>query len=313
MRSRLALPVLLLAVAAAGCADDGGGSASGATRVVATTTHTGDLVRAVGGGDVEVTQLLSANADPHDYEPRPSDLKAAAGAALLVRSGGDLDAWAGEVAEQAGAEEVLDAGEGRPYRVAGAGHDGEEHAEDEADPHWWGDPRNVVYAARRVADALAQADPDRAAAYGERADRYAAQVTRLDRALVACVDQVPADRRKLVTDHDAFATFAARYGLEVVGTVIPSLTTQAQPSAGDLRALSQAVRAERVPVVFPETSLNPRLARSIADATGARVGGELWADTLGPEGSSGATYLQAQRTNVDTIVRGLTDGAERCA
>lgn len=336
MASLLRLLPLAFVLTFAACGDDDGATAgSSPIGVVATTTQMGDLVRAVGGADVRVTQLLAPNADPHDYEPRPSDVKAASSAQLVVRSGGDLDAWVGEVAEQAGAGgDVLDAGEGRPHAVEGGAHgheeeraegeeaqaegeeahaEGEEeHAEGGIDPHWWGDPRNVVYAAGRVAEALAKADPDNAAAYRRRGTAYAARVDRLDEQLVACVARVPQADRKLVTDHDAFATFAARYGFEVVGTVIPALTTQAQPSAGDLRELSADVRAEDVPVVFPESSLNPRLARSIAEATGARIGGSLWADTLGPKGSSGATYLEAQRANVDTIVRGLTDGAERC-
>jgi len=123
---------------------------------------------------------------------------------------------------------------------------------------------------------------------------------------------VPPARRRLVTDHDAFGAFAARYGITVVGAVIPARTTQAQPSAGELSRLAAVIRREGVQAVFPETSAGPRLARAIAGQTGASARYELYGDTLGPPGSDGATYVQSEAHNADAMVRGFTGGRRGC-
>ncbi len=119
-------------------------------------------------------------------------------------------------------------------------------------------------------------------------------------------------QRKLVTDHDAFDYFARRYGIAVVGAVIPSQTTQAQPSAGDVARLTPRHRREGVKAVFPESSINAKLAQAIARQTGATSDHALYGDTLGPKGSSGATYLTMERANADAMVRGFTAGARGC-
>ena len=124
--------------------------------------------------------------------------------------------------------------------------------------------------------------------------------------------RLPAARRKLVTDHDAFGYFAGRYGIEVVGAVIPSQTTQAQPSAKDLSALAKLIEREHVEAIFPESSLSPKVAEAIADQTGASADYSLYGDTLGPDGSSGATYLRMEAANANAMVRGFTDGGRGC-
>jgi zinc/manganese transport system substrate-binding protein len=123
---------------------------------------------------------------------------------------------------------------------------------------------------------------------------------------------VPASRRKLVTDHDAFGYFARRYGIEVVGAVIPSQATQAQPSAKDLSELARTVEDEGVSAIFPESTLSPKLAEAIARQTGASAGRTLYGDSLGPDGSAGATYLGMEASNADAMVAGFTDGVQRC-
>jgi ABC-type Zn uptake system ZnuABC Zn-binding protein ZnuA len=126
------------------------------------------------------------------------------------------------------------------------------------------------------------------------------------------MNSVPATRRKLVTDHDAFGYFAQRYGIEVVGAVIPSQTTQAQPSAKDLSALASLIEREHVEAIFPESSLSPKVAEAIADQTGASADYTLYGDTLGPAGSDGATYLRMEAANANSMVRGFTGGRRGC-
>jgi len=300
-RAMVAATAVLAALGASGCGADAGGR-DGALEVVATTTQLGDIVRAIGGDAVDVHQILAPNSDPHDYEPRPGDVKAAASAAVVFESGDDLDGWMADIVEQSGAEAaVVVAGEHAVSRAA------------DDDPHWWHDPRNVAAAIPALRDALIAADPDERADYERGARAYLAKVSALDRGIERCFAAVPEAQRKLVTDHDAFGFFARRYGIRVVGAVIPAAATQAQPSAGAVAELVELVRREGVRAVFPESSASPDLARTIAERTGATAEHTLYGDTLGPEGSDGATYLTMERHNADAMARGFTGGAAGCA
>jgi ABC-type Zn uptake system ZnuABC Zn-binding protein ZnuA/ABC-type Mn2+/Zn2+ transport system permease subunit len=299
-----------LALLAAGCSDNGGSAGPGQVKVVATTTQIGDWARAVGGERAKVVQLLKPNTDPHDYEPRPSDVRETADAKLVLVNGDRLDHWMGDVVKQAGGDPtVIDLGADAPVKLSGE-TEGEEASK--FDAHWWHDPRNAEAAITMIRDALTKANPDAKDVYARNAAAYLARLRALDRGIAACVDRVPAPQRKLVTDHDAFNYFARRYGIEVVGAVIPSQTTQAQPSAGDVAQLSQLIRREHVKAVFPESSINAKLAEAIARQTGATSNLTLYGDTLGPEDSRGATYLAMEQANADAMVRGFTGGSQQC-
>ena len=287
-----------LALALGACGSDG----SSDVRVVATTTQIGNWARVVSGDGFEVHQILAPNTDPHDYEPRPDDVQALASADVILRSGGDLDEWVREAADDAGSDaEVVDLSQGLPHlrRVGG-----------DLDPHWWHDPRNVKRAATGIAGALARVEPTRREQVERRARLYNVLVQAVDVEVARCMRAIPRPRRKLVTDHDSLGYFAARYGLEVVGTVIPARTTLAQPSAGELARLTETIERERVPAVFPEISVSADAARAIARQTDAVLGRELYGDTLGPADSPGATVVGMLVANADSIVRGLT--GRRC-
>jgi ABC-type Zn uptake system ZnuABC Zn-binding protein ZnuA len=289
----LGLAVLLLAA----CGDDRGG-ADGVT-VVATTTQAADLARAVAGDRADVVGILPPNADPHDYEVRPSDVKALTGADLVIRSGGDLDEWLDAAIDSSGTDApqltLID-------HVRARGDD----------PHWWQDPRNAEAAVTAIERALSGADAAGAATYRRNARAYTAKLAALDRAVARCIDRIPPGQRKLVTTHDALGYYAARYGLEIVGAVIPSLSTQAQPSAGEVDELIDTIRREGVKAIFAESSVNPKVEEAIADEAGATVGKALWADALGPAGSDGDTYLKSIAANTRAIASGLTGGAVGC-
>ena len=309
---RLARPRELLALLAAlllaGCGS--GSGAAGKLDVVATTTQIGDWTRAVGGGDVAVHQILQPNTDPHEYEPRPNDVEATAGAKIVFENGDELDHWMAKVVQQAGGKpRVVVLGERVPVRRPGEASGPEASR---FDPHWWHDPRNAEAAVGAIRDTLAAADPAHRAAYARRAAAYLRRLRALDTHLAACFARLPRAQRKLVTDHDAFGYFAHRYGLDVVGAVIPSQTTQAQPSAGATARLVGLIRREHVRAVFPESSINRRLAETIARETGATSRFTLYGDTLGPAGSAGATYLGMEQANADAIVRGLSGGRLEC-
>jgi ABC-type Zn uptake system ZnuABC Zn-binding protein ZnuA len=299
--------LIALAIVAAGIvAGCGGSSSPGNAKLtaVATTTQVADLVRNVGGRRVGVDQILQPNSDPHEYEPRPSDAKAVATAALVVRSGGDVDDWLGGVIDNAGGDAPVLTLIDRVRTREGRG--------DRVDPHWWQDPRNAELAVRSIRDALAEVDPAGAAGYRRNAARYLSRLRRLDQQTAACIERIPAARRKLVTTHDALGYYAGRYGLEVIGAVIPSLSTQAQPSAKDVQALVDQIERTQVSAIYPESSINPKLERAVARESGANIGQPLWADTLGPQGSSGATYVDSIAANTAALVDGLSGGAQTC-
>ena len=305
-----AVAVAALALLAGGCGAGGGSPAPGQVKVVATTTQLGDFARAVGGERAKVVQVLKANTDPHDYEPRPSDVRETANADVVLLNGDDLDRWMGDVVEAAGGDpKVVDLGARVPVKVAGEseGPEASRH-----DPHWWHDPRNAQAAVTAIRDVLTEANPAARDVYARNAAAYLARLRSLDRGIAACMRGVAPAERKLVTDHDAFNYFARRYGITVVGAVIPSQTTQAQPSAGDVARLTRLIRRESVKAVFPESSINAKLAQAVARQTGATSDHELYGDTLGPKGSSGATYLTMERANADAMVRGFTAGARGC-
>ena len=228
--------------------------------MVATTTQLGDFARTIGGDRVDVHQILKPNTDPHDYEPRPHDVQDTANARLVFESGDELDAWMGKVVSQSGGSpQVVDIGAQVPIRRPG-------------DPHWWHDPVNAQAAIVLIRNTLAAADPAHALLYDRNARAYDAKLRVLDTGIQRCLAQVPRRSRKLVTDHDAFGYFAGRYGIAVVGAVIPSQTTQAQASAKASRPGSaQTIRREHVKAVFPESSVNPKLAKAIARETGAAL------------------------------------------
>jgi ABC-type Zn uptake system ZnuABC Zn-binding protein ZnuA len=286
-------PLLLLALLPllAGC-----GAVAGADspRIVATTTQLADMARNI-SPDAQVTALLAANTDPHEYEVRPDDVKALAKADVVLRSGGEVDEWLDGALESAGVDEqdVVDAG-------AAAGIEGD-------DPHWWQDPRRAVRAVEAIGAALARAGlPDASAAYAQR-------LRALDAAVERCLGAVPREQRKLVTSHDSLGYYARRYGIDIVGTVIPSRSTSAQPSAGDVAALVDTIRREGVRTIFAESAVNPKVERAIADEAGATVGKALWTDSLGPEGSDGATYIDSIKSNTLALVEGFTGASADCA
>ena len=335
---RRAKPVLLVLVtglmtaalsACGGSADHekpGGGDSQ--VRVVATTTQLADFVAEIGGSRVSVTGILQPNSDPHIFEPRPDDVIATAEADLIFLSGLDLDSWAEKlITESRSDAEVVDIGAGLPLAAnedslepdGAPEHDDDHHAGHdhghghEHDPHWWQDPNYVRAATTTISARLSTADPAGRDHYRRNAYRYDRRLETLDQQIKRCLARIPRQDRKLVTDHDSLSYFADHFGLELVGAVIPSLTSGAQPSARDLKQLAEKITANGVKAIFPEQALSPDLAKTLATQTGARLGGALYADALGPSGSAGDTYMKMMAANAETIMRGLSKDQQGCA
>jgi zinc/manganese transport system substrate-binding protein len=184
--------------------------------------------------------------------------------------------------------------------------------EGDLDPHWWQDPRNAELAVRAIRAVLVRADPSGRPGYGRRAAAYERRLRLLDSEIARCIGGVPPSERRIVTTHESLRYLARRYGLEVAGAVLPSLSTQTQPSARELERLVSRIRREKVSAIFPESALNPKLERAVARESGAHVAQPLWVDSLGRPGSGADTYLRATASNADRLVRGMTGGRRSC-
>ncbi|GIF17086.1 metal ABC transporter substrate-binding protein [Actinoplanes teichomyceticus] len=306
-----AAALTVIAGCGSGTPDEGGAAAGGAAlAVVATTPEVADFVRNVGGADVAVTQIIKPNVDPHDYEPTPADLQAIASAKVVVKSGVGLEEWLDRTIESAGFRgAVVDSSRGVTLREghedegAAGGHEGEDH-----DPHIWHDPRNAKIMVANIEAGLAAAEPGKAAAFQANLARYTAELDRLDADNEAAFARLPKDARKLVTNHDAFGYYVQRYGLEFVGSVIPSLDTSAELSGKQLTDLVAKIKATGAKAVFAESSLPPKTAEALARQAGVEVvAGEdaLFGDSLGEPGTPEGTYLGAERHNTQVIVTAL--------
>jgi ABC-type Zn uptake system ZnuABC Zn-binding protein ZnuA len=308
VRIRLSLFALLVCVAVllAACGGDGEraepSQSSERLQVTATTTPVQDFVRVIGGDKVAVTGILRPGVDAHDYEPSPADLDAIAKADVVVANGVGLEAWLDDTIKSAGfSGPVVDASKGVSLRQGVGAEAGE------PDPHIWHNPRNAKVMVTNIAQALAVADPDDAAAYRASLAAYTSQLDALDTEIAGRIDGLA--NRKLVTNHDAFGYYADRYGLEVVGSIVPSFDTAAELSGADLRDLVAKIKTTKVKAIFSEAELPPKTAETVAKEAGVRVvtGEEaLYGDGLGAAGSDGATYLGMMKHNTDTIVGALS-------
>jgi manganese/iron transport system substrate-binding protein len=310
VRTRFAALALLLTVAVAACGGDGGSGAGGGQDgngklpVVATTTQLTDFAHVIGGDRVQVTGIIKANVDAHDFEPSPADIDAIAKAPLLIENGFGLEHWLEDTITSSGFDGTrVVAGQGvTPIK-------GDEHAEEGGDdPHIWQSAGNAKIMVANIEQALAKADPGGAATYKANLDRYTAALDGLDAQIKAQVATIPQADRKLVTNHEAFNYYAHAYGFEVVGAIIPSFDTAAELSAKEISELVAKIRATGTRAVFSEASLPPQTAETIAKEAGVKVvAGEdaLYGDSLGPSGSAGGTYLGMMRHNTKVIVDNL--------
>jgi zinc/manganese transport system substrate-binding protein len=296
---------------AAGC---GGGTASGRAEVVATTSILGDLVGPVAEAcDLDVAAIMGTGVDPHGFAPSPRDADALASATIAVVNGGGLEESLLDVVDRArdtgtpvfealGHAEPLRAGDGDDHDDDGA--DDGDHGHGELDPHFWHDPSRAARAVEAFGAVLGELDRRWAQCAPQAAAERAEQLRDLDEEVAATLAAVPPDRRLLVTDHDSFGYFADRYGFEVVGSVIPSTSSLAQASAGDLAALARTIARLGVPAVFSDASGSRRLVDALAGELPAGVEVvTLHSDALDRDVPS---YEELVRTNAQAIAQALT-------
>lgn len=279
-------------------------------RVVATTSIVADVVAQVGGDRIDLVTLLPLGADPHAYTATPQDLRTLNQADLIFINGlgleealmpvlGTLDSAAPVVSVNAAVTPL--AMDGEHAQDAGA-QDAHEHAE--GDPHTWFDVANVILWTGTIRDALSRLDAAHAAEYAAAAEQYTATLAELDAEIRARIDTLPPARRKLVSDHAEFNYFARAYGFEVIGAVIPAISTMAEPSAQQLAVLHDQIAAAGVPAIFVGTTVNPRLEEQLAQDLGIEVV-TLYTASLSAADGPAPSYVDLMRSTVDRIVTAL--------
>jgi zinc/manganese transport system substrate-binding protein/manganese/iron transport system substrate-binding protein len=271
-------------------------------RVVASTTVLADFVRQVGGGRLgDVQSVVPAGVDVEDYDPRPNDLQAVAQSRLLVMNGLALDRWVTKLVQAANpGVSTLVLSDGLPVLGIGASEDAD--IAQNGNPHLWLDPQLAKVYVQRVHDRLVSLDPEGACTYDANSAAYLAQLDELDQWIQQQVALIPAENRKLVTFHEAFPYFAARYGFQLVGVITPS--PGQEPSAGELAQLIETVKAAHVKAVFSEAQFSPKLSQTLAqEASVQEVVSDLYNDSLGDPPAD--SYIGMMRYNVGRIVNAL--------
>jgi zinc/manganese transport system substrate-binding protein len=284
--------------------------ASGANvlKVASFSTVLTEIAEQVGGNQVSVAGLVKPGQDPHEYQPTPDDLRQAADANLILLSGKHLEHYLDKVQQATGGKAAsLSVGDMLPNLKMKADPD-EPQAKAAADrngmiddPHWWNSVANVEKATMIVRDVLTKLDPANQADYEEHAKAYLAKLEALDAWAKRKVAELPRNKRKLVTSHDAFQYLAKDYGFKVYA--IEGVSTETEPSNRHVAALIEEIKRQQVKAIFLENTLNPKVSTEITRETGAKIGGMLYADGLG-EGD-GSTYDGMFRHNISTIVEAL--------
>lgn len=305
------LTIVLSGAMLAACGDNETSGADGLT-VVASTSIIAALAEEVAGDDVNVIALMGPGIDPHTFEMTPGDIRALADAELVLINGLELDNYLIEDVENAnGSAEIVVVTDGIDLLVYGAGpesdHEDDEHDHEygEFDPHVWQDPLRVKVMVTNIADAFAEVDPDNASNYQERAETYHETLEETHAEIQALIDQIPVEHRKMVTNHEAFSYFADRYDLDIIGTVIPGSSTEADPSASDIAALTKLIEEEGVRAIFAETLIDPKVAEALAEDTGITIVYDLYTDQVGEPGSGAETVHEMLLQNATAISEAL--------
>ncbi len=282
-------------------------------KVVASFSIIGDFAKNVGGDRVEITTLVGPDGDAHVYEPRPADAAALEAANVVLVNGLELEGFMKRLIETSGTKapvvevtkgiEPLKAEEEHHHDHEGgekkeAGHE-DHHHHGEFDPHAWQSIHNGEIYVKNIADAFCETDKAGCATYTANAEAYLAKLEALEKDVKAAIAEIPADKRTIITTHDAFGYFEHDYGLKFIAP--EGISTEAEASAADVAKLIEQVKEDKASALFLENITNPRLIEQISAETGIKVGGTLYSDALSGEDGPASTYIDMFRHNVKTL------------
>jgi zinc/manganese transport system substrate-binding protein len=270
-------------------------------KTVATFSVLGDLVKNVGGDRVEVSVLVGPNGDAHVYSPSPADAKKLHEAQLVIVNGLGLEGWITRLVHASGTKAVtVIASKGVKFR----------RMEDEhrpghmvTDPHAWQSVANAKIYVSNIRDGLIKADPAGKSEYEANTKAYLAKLDALELEVKAAIGGIPADRRRIFTNHGAFGYFGDAYEMEFISP--EGISTESEASAKDVAKIIVQIKKQKIPAVFLENISDPRLMQQIAKETGAKIGGTLFSDALSePHGPAGS-YIEMMRNNIREFSKAL--------
>ena len=271
-----------------------------ALNVLATESFLGDIAQNVAGNRLKVDTLLPVTVDPHEYQPKPLDVTRLDQSQVLIVNGLGYETWLQKTLDSLGGQRLLIvATNGLTPNPDPSG------AHPEGDPHMWMNPLKTINYVAQIRDGLSQADPAGKAIYARNAAAYIGQLQTLDQWIRQQVNQLPMSKRLLVTNHDALGYFAQAYGFKIIGAVIPSVTTDASPSAQQLAGLIDTIKKNSVQTIFLDIGENRNLADQIASETGAKVVTDLYVESISGPGGPAPTYIEMIKYDVTTIVAAL--------
>ncbi|MBU2240615.1 MAG: zinc ABC transporter substrate-binding protein [Gammaproteobacteria bacterium] len=267
--------------------------------VVASFSILADVVKQVGGDLVDVTSLIPANGDPHEFSPSPKDAKTIKNASATFISGEGLESWFTKMVKASGSD--------KPTTVVSEGintHTFVEDGEEVTDPHVWNSIPNVIVWVNNIEKTLENIDPEYASTYQANAQKYTQQLTQLNKKIHAEIDTIPVSKRQVLTSHDAFGYYAKEYKVKFLAPL--GLSTETEATAADVASLIDQIKQEQIKTYFIENSNDARLVKQIANATGAKPGGELYPESLSDTNGPASSYLKLMNYNTHQIVSALT-------
>jgi ABC-type Zn uptake system ZnuABC Zn-binding protein ZnuA len=302
------LCILNIIILLSSCNSPGITTAPGKLNVVASTTIIGDVVKMVGGDQIELTVLFPVDADPHSFSPAPKVIAEIETADVVFVNGLGLEEALLNLISNTAEGEVVSVSkgiDGLTFDSALSGSQAEgEHKPGSKDPHVWMNPLNVKIWADNIAETLSELDPSNAETFQLNSEDYQSKIDNLHNWILEQVDQIPPENRLLVTDHNTLNYFSAQYGFEIIGVILPGGGTIAEPSAQDIAQLEDEIASYQVPAIFVGTTVNTQLADTISKDTGVQIV-PLYVGALSNQDGPASTYIEMMRYNITEIVDAL--------
>lgn len=275
----------------------GSANAQKRLKIVASASMISDIASNVIGDLHEIDMIVPIGGDPHLHEPTPSNARLVAAGDLILINGLTFEGWINELIENSGTTgDIVTVTNGVNVLTSQTYHNS-------ADPHAWMDVSNGVIYARNIRDAIIKLDPDNAAVFNANFDSYSKKLISLDKEIEMAIQTIPEERRILITSHDAFQYYGRKYNIRL--EAIMGISTEAEAQTADIIRVNRVIKENKVPAVFIESTINPKMVQQLATDNKVTVGGQLYADSLGDTDSPAATYINMLRYNTNTIVAAL--------
>lgn len=267
-------------------------------KVLATASMIWDMAKNIGGEHLDIQCIVPIGGDPHLYDPTPKDVKAVARAQMILKNGLTFEGWFDELIANSGtkAKSVVVTDGINPIQSL--------TYQNAIDPHAWMDVTNAYVYIENIKNAFSTLLPEKAEAFEANYQNYLTELKKLDAYITQNIQSIPKEKRILITSHDAFQYYGRQYDIQL--EAILGVSTDAEVQTSDINRLNKVIKASKVPAVFIESTINPKLLKQLAKDNDIVVGGELYADSIGDEDSEASTYIKMLKHNTDTIVKGLS-------